>query len=146
MNCETKGGKKMKTYTKFSWLLFLLVSIAQASGESMKASGLLNVCIAVAHPNVQIPEMEAVHRPLCTGYMNGWLGGIEGVLIPDDKGFLQTVTLEDGVTGLQMAKVFVLYMENHPEEENKPAHVALMHALTNAGLVSLESPGKEKSK
>ena len=54
--------------------------------------------------------------------------------------------IEDGVTALQAAKVFVLYMENHPEEENKPRQVALMHAMLNAGLVSLGSPGKDKGK
>jgi hypothetical protein len=72
--------------------------------------------------------------------------GIGGALITDDKGFVQTVSVEDGVTAPQAAKVFVIYMGNHPEEENKPRQVALMHAMLNAGLVNLESPGKDKGK
>jgi hypothetical protein len=72
--------------------------------------------------------------------------GVEDTLVSDDKGFLQTVTFEDGVTPIQMAKVFSLYLDNHPEEENKPAQVALMHAMLNSGLVALVSPGKDKGK
>jgi hypothetical protein len=52
----------------------------------------------------------------------------------------------DEVTNLQMAKVFLLYMDNHPEGENKPAHLALTHAISNAGLFSLASPGKDPGK
>lgn len=132
----------MKTHTKVAWLLFFFVlsAIAQASNPAI---GLLNQCkVAVDPPGTGImpPALK------CLSYMDGWLEGIGGALVPDDKGFVQTVTIEDGVTALQAAKVFVLYMGNHPEEENKPRQVALMHAMLNAVLVSLESPGKDKGK
>lgn len=136
----------MKTSIKFAWLALLLSGIAQGTADPMKASGLLNVCIAVAHPNTQNPQVEPIHRPLCTGYMSGWLGGVDGAMTADEKGFVQIVSIEDGVSPVQMAKVFVLYMENHPEEENKDAHVALMHALLDAKLVTLVSPGKDTGK
>ena len=67
-------------------------------------------------------------------------------MIPDDKGFLQTAVLEDGVTAVQMAKVFVMYMESHPEEENKAAHVALMHSMLDSKLLTLVPYGKDKAK
>jgi hypothetical protein len=79
----------------------------------------------------------SVEKAYCRGYVVGWRGGIEGVLIPDDKGMIGTVTFENDVTDDQMAKVFVLYMEKHPEEENKPPNVALLHSMLDSGLVSI---------
>jgi hypothetical protein len=97
-------------------------------------------------PNPATSIKEGEQAATCAAYMAGWYFGVEGTLVTDDKGFLQTVTFEDSIKSSQMAKVFVLYLENHPEEENKPAHVALMHAMLNAGLVTLESPGKDNGK
>jgi hypothetical protein len=124
------------------WLLFFLglSGIAQASNPAI---GLLNQCrVAVNPPGTGItpPALK------CLSYIDGWLEGVGGTLSPDEKGFVQITTIEDGVTAPQAAKVFVLYMENHPEEENKPRQVALMHAMLNAGLVTLDSPGKDKGK
>src|SRR5271155_2742630 len=75
----------------------------------------------------------------CRGYMSGWYRGVQDTLTYNDKGVLSTVTFEEGVAGPQIAKVFVVYIANHPEEENKPSHVALMHAMLDAGLVTLAS-------
>src|ERR1039458_3809995 len=80
----------------------------------------------------------------CYGYMSGWYRGVQDTRTYNDKGLLSTVTFEEGVVGPQIAKVFVVYIANHPEEENKPSHVALMHATLDAGsvaLVALASPG-----
>jgi hypothetical protein len=139
----------MKTNMKFTWLLLLLVfsGIAQANVDLTKTSDLLNFCNAVVHPDsMQDVQRKPIFRNGCVGYINGWLGGIEGVLVPDDKGILGTVTFEGGVTSLQVTKVFVLYMENHPEEENKPAHIVLWHAMLDSKLVTLVAPGKDTVK
>jgi len=133
----------MKTYyVRFVWLLLCLVpsQLAQAGNPAI---GLFNQCKVAVDPaaNMVLPP---AHK--CLSYIDGWMEGIGGALVTDNKGFVQTVSIEDGVTALQAAKVFVIYMENHPEEENKPRQVALMHAMLNAGLVNLESPGKDKGK
>jgi hypothetical protein len=99
----------------------------------------------MGHPETASSEPQEV------GYgglskLNGWSWGIEGLLMPDDNGFVGVVSFEEGVTGLQMAKVFVLYIENHPEEENKPAHLALMRSMLDAKLVTVASPGKDAPK
>jgi hypothetical protein len=47
---------------------------------------------------------------MCYGYMTGWANGIDGALVPDDKGVLATATFEEGVDVPQMIKVFVLYL------------------------------------
>jgi hypothetical protein len=72
----------------------------------------------------------------CFGYLQGWYAGVDGALAPDDKGVMGVATFADGVTLEQMAKVFVLYMSAHPEEENKVAHVAVSDAMFNAGLLT----------
>ncbi len=68
--------------------------------------------------------------------MAGWYGGVDGALAPDDKGAIGVATFSDGVTTEQMAKIFVLYMAAHPEEESKVAHVAVSDAMFNAGLLT----------
>jgi hypothetical protein len=91
-----------------------------------------------------VESQPSVEKAYCRGYMVGWRGGIEGATIPDEKGFLQVVTFQEGVTDEQMARVFVSYMDSHPEEENKAPHVALLHSMLNGGLVSLGPPDKTK--
>ncbi|MGA7796511.1 MAG: Rap1a/Tai family immunity protein [Candidatus Acidiferrales bacterium] len=66
-------------------------------------------------------------RGICVGYMSGWKDATEN----------PSVVFEDGVTNTQMAKVFIVYMQNHPEEENKPLSDVLMRAMENAGLVKI---------
>ncbi len=137
----------MKTFLKFIWVLLFVSSAwaenptnAHGSTEPVNAGLLHNICkrwIAAA------PDKPVGFDNVCQGYLNGWSWGVEGLLMPDDHGFVGVINFEDGVTGLQMAKVFVLYIENHPEEENKPAHVALMHSMLDAKLVTLTSPGKD---
>ncbi len=142
--------KRMNSSIRFVGPLLLLLSTGvaaqnsanghgQGNTEPVKAGILHSICkrwIASA------PDKPAGLDNACQGYMVGWSWGVEGTMTPDDNGFIGTVTFEDGVTGIQMAKVFVLYIENHPEEENKPAHVALMHAMLDSKLVTLNSPGK----
>jgi PEGA domain-containing protein/Ssp1 endopeptidase immunity protein Rap1a len=104
------------------------------TGE-VSASYLANQC-----QNASSPDFTSSANPAnawCRGYMSGWYRGVQDTLTYNDKGVLSTVTFEEGVAGAQIAKVFVIYMANHPEEENKPSHVALMHAMLDDGLVSL---------
>jgi len=124
----------MKMHMKLAWLLVLLVlpGIAQANPESLKAGTLVSICeqfvatgvLGGAQAGSPSFVRDVRHRAGCSGYMDGWKAGLDGTLTPDPKtSTFLVITVEDGVTGLQMAKVFSLYMANHPEEENKPAHV-----------------------
>jgi len=134
----------MKRYMKFAWPLFLLVlsGIAQADNP---ARGLLAQCNTLTFTTAESPKvLPPAYK--CLSYIDGWLDGISGMLTTDDKGTLQTITIEDGVTNVQVAKVFILYMGNHPEEENKPRQVELWHAMLGSGLVTLVSPGKSNGR
>jgi hypothetical protein len=127
----------MKTYIKLALLLVLLPGIAQADNP---ARGLMAQCNTALGGSMPPPAIK------CLTYIDGWLDGISGMFTPDDKGNLQTITIEDGVTTLQVAKVFMVYMQNHPEEENKPRQVALWHAMLNSKLVTLVASGKDVGK
>lgn len=137
----------MKSCVRFAWPLLLLVFSGIAQAE-IKASGLHDVCKnwTATYPDKATAPLNIYRQGGCQGFIDGWSAAVAGTLIPDDNGILGTVTFESGVTTIQTAKVFVLYIENHPEEENKPAHVALMHAMLDAKLVTQVSPGKDNGK
>lgn len=142
-------GGSMKTFANIACLLLLAATTAHANNiDKTKASVLRDVCKnwAATAPEKPTKTDDIYHQGVCAGFMAGWYWGVEGSTMPDDKGFLGIFTFEDGVTNLQLAKVFVLYMDSHPEDENKPAHVALLRAVTNAGLYALASPGKDNAK
>jgi hypothetical protein len=128
-------------------LLFLLAGIANANTDT-KASALRDVCKnwAATAPDKPVTLPDSYHEAACKGYMMEWSSGMEGLTMPDEKGTDAVVRFEDGITPIQMAKVFVLYMSNHPEEENKAGHVALMHAMSDAQLFTLESLAKDQGK
>ncbi len=73
----------------------------------------------------------------CQGFIFGYGFGIKGAMGSDDKGTMGTYTIEKGVTGPQLVKVFTQYIASHPEEENKPAGDVLYHAMTSSGLLTV---------
>ena len=92
----------------------------------------------------------SIDKAYCRGYMVGLRAGIDGAQIPDDKGVVQTVVFTDNATDAQMAKEFVLYMDNHPDEKDSLPKTAVMRSLLSSGLVKLtpsnNDAGKEKEK
>jgi PEGA domain len=123
--------KKMK----LSWLLllFALSGVAHAANNGV----LLAVQCRVA---IQAGGTGALPPPAwkCLSYLDGWLEGLDGALVTDDKGVLQTVAVGDGVTAIQAASAYVQYMDNRPEEKNNPRQLALWHAMLDAGLVRMK--------
>jgi len=78
----------------------------------------------------------------CQGFVVGYAVGIKGTMGADDKGVMGTYTIEKGVTGSQLVKVFTQYIANHPEEENKPSGDVLYHAMTGSGLLTIVTEQK----
>ena len=76
----------------------------------------------------------------CAGYMNGWLQGVAGMAILDSEGKIRVVQFANGITAGQMSRVFVTYMNKHPEIENQSAEEALGRAMTDTGLVQTVPP------
>jgi hypothetical protein len=126
---------------KSAWLLllFALSGIAQAQRVDNPGIGLFSQCTVAVNPSYPPTTPPTIK---CLNYIDGWLDGISGTFLPDDKGNLQAVTVKGGLTAIQAATAFNLYMTDHPEEKQKPRNVALLDAMLNAGFVTIASPGK----
>jgi len=74
---------------------------------------------------------------LCVGYMLGWMDATTDSVIVTENG-PATVFFEDAVTVGQIKRVFVQYMDQHPEAENKTASLTLTKALQEAHLAHPE--------
>lgn len=70
---------------------------------------------------------------LCTGYVLGWMDTTTDSDIVTEGGPARVV-FEDGVNVGQLKRVFIKYMDQHPEFENQPASVALTKSAQDAHL------------
>ena len=71
---------------------------------------------------------------ICVGYIAGWIDGSNG-MGTRIKGKVIMVVFEDNTTPGQITRVFLRYMQEHPEYENKTAKSALIGAVIEAKLV-----------
>jgi len=126
----------MKTSLLSLLLCLALAGIAQASNPANIGYGLANQCRVAT----QAGGTGALPPPAwkCLSYIDGWLEGLDGALVTDDNGVLQTVAVGDGVTAIQAATAYVQYMEKHAEESHNPRQLALWHAMLDAGLVKIK--------
>jgi hypothetical protein len=134
--------------------LVVAVTLSASMASAATAAGLESLCNSwngsvLVPTNYQIGGADNTKlvstlekAAMCQFYMDGWRDGIAGTLGTDDKGVTGTYTVEKGVTGPQMVKVFVQYIANHPEEENKPAGDVLYHAMTGSGLLTIVTEQK----
>lgn len=96
----------------------------------------------------KVPEASSATAPVdlmrfasCAGFMSGWMQAISpGITTTTSNGKvrLTTVELADGVTVGQTKRVFLLYIEKHPERENQAAAGPLFAAMKEAGLLKLK--------
>ena len=79
----------------------------------------------------------------CIGYINGWFDSIEGAYVPNDDGSLSQYRLSNDVTVGQIMRLYVKYVNDHPEIEQKTsAEVLAIALLTNnlAKIVPFKKP------
>lgn len=80
----------------------------------------------------------------CLGFMEGYTSTIDvgvNVYILAD-GSVYAITLQDGATVAQLIRVYLKWIGNHPEQENKSAARSLGLALIESGLATSEMVGK----
>jgi len=121
-------------------MLPALAAIAQAANEQ-NADSLRKFCEPFRSSSA--PSLDKAY---CRGYIVGWRAGIEGAQIPDDKGVLQIVTFAAGATDGDMARQFLLYMDNHADEKDALPKIALMHAMLSAGIAKTAPAEKAPDK
>ena len=123
----------MKTSLLSLLLCLALAGIAHAVGNPVNIGyGLANQCRVAT----QAGGTGALPPPAwkCLSYIDGWLEGLDGALVTDDNGVLQTVAVGDGVTAIQAASAYVQYMEKHAEEDHNPRQLALVARYARRGV------------
>ena len=80
--------------------------------------------------------LDSFNMGQCLGFMSGWLQGTSKLMIVvDEKSYV--ISFADGLTVGQMSRVFVLYVEKHPEYDNKSGDYVLTRAMGDAKLLIL---------
>jgi len=125
-------------------LLLTLSAIANAANDPT-ADSLRQIC-----EGFRTDSKPSLDKAFCRGYMIGWRAGLEGAQILDDKGVFQIVTFATDINQGDMAKQFLLYMDNHPEEKEALPKFALMHAMVAGNFIKLapveSDPTKARTK
>jgi hypothetical protein len=116
----------------FTLLLLLTFSAVAHAANDPTADGLRQIC-----EGFRADSKPSLDKAFCRGYMIGWRAGLEGAQVLDDKGVFQVVTFASDISQGDMAKQFLLYMDNHPEEKEALPKFALMHAMVSGSLVKL---------
>jgi len=128
-------------------LLLLVLSSSLAIAQAKTAGELRDACKLDdklhsddSNPSCDIhclanegPERMAVG--FCLGYMTGVIHTAPNFLIRPDNGGVYEIELQENVTAGQAMRVFVNYMNQHPEEENESMFTGVWNALTNTKLL-----------
>ena len=118
-------------------LKFVLLIAALAIGTQVKAQMFKTTADLKATCSTYPEHKESTYTPLdaiCVSYVGGWADGVGGSLLRY-KGKLYAVQFAPNVTASQMVKVFVKYVCDHPEVENKEAITGLVFSLLDAKLM-----------
>jgi hypothetical protein len=124
----------------FTTVLILSLSAVGTKATPLTGGKLLIDCkvLGVANaPNAPEPSaIESFDGGMCLGYMLGYMEGVNDMMVVIDK-VLVTVVFREGVTPGQMARVYVIYMAKHPEEETNSAAQTVTNAMFDAKLVTV---------
>jgi hypothetical protein len=112
-------------------LVLMLASVPALAGPT--AGKLIESC----------NSKDALMRGLCIGYFTGVADASSGLDITMDNGDIVKVIYADGVTVQQCIHVFVKYVSEHPEIENKPASGVYVDALVKAKLIGFQRVAKK---
>lgn len=122
------------------FIIFVLLTASATATTNTTARDLFNNCrelrYATTHSLKDIPDIRSkgAEFGLCLGYMTGWLDGFSATGTLCESKVCYDSVLADDLTVGQITRVFVQYMDKHPEQENEPAVWVLTEALHDAGL------------
>lgn len=116
----------------------LMLALAGSANAQRSASKLASDCrIAVRYmdSSSSAPASDFVSGIGCVAYVAGWFDLVANSTYALDNNKAVNVQFAEGVTVGQIVRVFVKYVDAHPEEENKPAYGVLLNAVVAAHLV-----------
>jgi hypothetical protein len=92
--------------------------------------------------NANKPTSASITGGVCLGYVSGWADGILGMQMTI-KGKVVQVQFADDVSAGQIIHVFIKYVKDHPEIENKPAYAVLAMSMIDAKIMGLSPVAAE---
>lgn len=117
-------------------LVFLLgISAPPSKAAPMTAGNLANQCRYADDQRPAEPTNEIVYETgHCVGYVTGLIESIPlGARVRD--GMVHSYAWEDNITVGQVIRVFLQFIKNHPELENKWALIEMLDACESAGIL-----------
>ena len=115
------------------YLIVLLLSSSSAVADSSFTAGeLMKDCKADTTKLTSTLD-DHYSRGVCAGYILGWMdASTDSVILTKDGP--ATVAFEDGVDVGQIKRVFMKYIDEHPEVEHEPASRTLPKIMQEAHL------------
>ncbi len=153
----------MKKLVLFA-VIFLLargVAFAQASATipviqtayDLREQCRFYISVTAAHAlptDGTFPALQWADAAHCSGFVAGWLSGVNGMYLLDENGTPYRFRFDDSISspvGVDKAvRTFVAYLDKHPEELTGPlgkgvsADTVLAHAMNDAGLMTTTHP------
>jgi hypothetical protein len=122
-------------------LLFVVLSLlATSTLFAQKANEMRKNCISLNTGMDATPATINADGAECLGFMEGWEQGVNGLHWVDNKGNDKVISLAGELTISQMSRMFVVYLDKHPEMDNKTTDFVLTKALVEAGMLALTNP------
>jgi hypothetical protein len=118
---------------KTIWITLFLALFAQSAWASslLTAGELATYCSGID------ADKATFNDGVCLGFMSAWLEVTHGDEVTVD-GQLYLVSIKEGVTVSQTIHVFLKYIKANPEKENELASNAVIGAMINAKLLTVE--------
>lgn len=128
----------MKRFLFAVGMIVALASTASAAPRMDSAGKLRKKCDSfVNKPEIKTGDLlgadVVVDTAECVFFVDGWAAAVDGSIFRDEGNFLRA-RFVDGVETGQIIRVFVKYINSHPEYETKEAAYTLSLALIEAKL------------
>jgi hypothetical protein len=114
---------------KMLFAILVLAVVAIPSSASPTAGSQLKAC----------QSTDGVMQGLCIGYMQGLYDATSGLRIAMDDGGVVKIVYADNVTTEQIIHVYVKYVTDNPEVENKAAAYVYVDAMVKAKLMGFQT-------
>jgi len=124
----------MKSIVSVVILLVTAFIPSLAKADNLSAAELAKTCKYVDRDD-KTGFNDIADLGLCLGYVRGWVEGVHGLSTPDGD---KVIIFEETTTTIQVVHVFIKFLTNNPEFENKTADSTLTRACLTSGIMKLK--------
>ena len=135
------------------FLMFTLFGTMAQAQDSNSTAYLQKACQAAVRIDVaqaagdtsQVPTLDYVNSMYCIGYVNGVRNALAGADFVGSDGQVYTLVYPTDIGTEQVYRVFLKYVEAHPEELNKASVITVFEALVDADLIEKQAVKRSTS-